>query len=283
MGGLVGNNSGFISLGTVDKFDVAQAECLSGFNFGGVVGVNTGSIRTTHASSKLCSEAAPANVGGSLSKTVGIGGLAGRNEGYAVNSYCDIVAYAQVNSAPASGSLVSVGGIMGNNYSDKKDTSSSTTSGIGAVNYCYATGSITVKVASDIKNVTVYAGGIAGRNTHSKLSSLFTAVNITVQNEGKNNIGYLLGARENGSALKTNCFYIEDTNLKLNGVDYKRVPAESGDGEEDIFPVTEGGAALQKSKFGDDSVFTTLGFVKDDPWMIDPDHEYPVFNHKIYS
>ena len=287
IGGLVGNNSGHIALSTVLFFKVNRAESLTDFSFGGVAGVNTGSIRTTHASSVLCSEAAPAIASGSLSQTVGIGGIAGRSEGYIINSYCDIKAYAKINSAPKFGCLVAAGGVVGSNYSNKKDTSTTATSGICAINSCYATGEISVKVDESIKNVTVYAGGVAGRNSHNKIGSVFSALNVNVSNQGSSNLGFVVGAMENNSAVKANCYYINSVKLVSNGVEYKRTPGASDDGKDDIetFPITKVGAAMEKAEFASDSVLTKLGFTKDNPWKLSEDKDYPylVFNSKIYE
>ncbi|MDE6302439.1 MAG: hypothetical protein K2M36_02495, partial [Clostridia bacterium] len=287
IGGLVGNNSGHIALSTVLLFKVNNAQSLTDFSFGGVAGVNTGSIRTTHANSVLCSEQAPANVSGSLSQTVSIGGLAGRSEGYVINCYCDIKAYAKINNAPKFGCLVAVGGAVGNNFSNKKDTSTTATSGISAINSCYATGEISVKVDESIENVTVFAGGVAGRNSHNKIGSVFSALNVNVDNKGKSNLGFVVGAMENNSAVKANCYYINSVKLVSNGVEYKRTPGASGDGKDDIetFPITNVGAAMEKAEFATDSVLTKLGFTKDNPWKLSEDKDYPylVFNSKIYE
>ncbi len=281
MGGLVGRNSSFISLSTVASFNVSGVESLTEFVFGGVAGINTGSIRTTKSDATLCSADAPAKVSGSRLQAVCIGGLVGKNEGFAVNSYCNANLYAKISDAPRNGSIVSVGGIMGSNYSDKKDTSTSQTSGIGAINFCYSTGEIVVTVADGIKDVTVYAGGVAGRNTHSKHGSTFTATNITVTNkEGINKLGYYFGAMENDSKVNAHCYYVKENVLTLNGEVYKRVQGE-GDEFTENFPITAIGTARPIEDFKKSDILTTMEF-SGTVWQV-VEGELPTFLTDIYS
>lgn len=219
MGGMVGINASPTRLNTI-KFAVNGLTSLKALTFGGVAGTNNGSVATTVAKVTLCSEASSAKAGGSLSSPTSVGGMFGKNEGYVINSYVIANLYVEIEDAPQ-GNLY-IGGIVGSNYSDKKDTSTGTETGVCAINYCYSMGEIKVTVAENITGVNVYAGGIAGRNTHKKLASLFSTVEITVSNNGANNLGHIVGAMIKDSGTNGKIFYDKDGAVTLikNGNTY---------------------------------------------------------------
>lgn len=281
MGGLVGNNSSAISQCQVRSFTVKNAESLTDFVFGGVAGSNTGTIRKTSAIVKLGAEDNPVLARGSRLQQVSIGGLVGKNEGDAGNCFSNAELYVSVTKAPSDGSIVSVGGLIGNNYSDKTQTNTSSESGICAIFYCYSIGKVVVNVAEDIDNVNVYAGGIAGRNTHSKLKSMFSTVSVEVNNvEANSNLGYLFGAMEKKSTVNGNCYYVDNpANIKLNGASYERVYGEDDKFTEN-FHITVVGDATEEANFkkagwvvGSETDKSQLGFSGND-WGVE-DGSYP--------
>ena len=227
MGGIVGVNSGAILTSSV-KLNVNSVESLDEFTFGGVVGENVvgGNIGKTDATVTLCSVANPAKVGGSLTQYASIGGLVGKNEGSAINSYSNANLYVSFEKAAESGGGLSIGGLMGRNDSIRTDSLSGTTVGIGAINYCYSVGEIVVTVAEGLSDkVTVYAGGIAGRHSQnnektSKIGSVFTTVSINVTNVGDNHLGKLFASMEKKAAVNAKCFYAKESLLICNGTEY---------------------------------------------------------------
>lgn len=293
MGGIVGINGSVIRLSTVTKFEIKNATSLTEFVFGGVAGVSTGNIRVVNANVTLGSKDAPVNAGGSRSQTVAVGGMVGKNEGYAINSYCTANLYVRIASAPQNGSIVSVGGIMGSNYSDKKDSSTSTESGICAINYCYSLGEIAVTVADGVDNVSVYAGGIAGRNTHKKLGSLFSTVNVTVVNEGgDNNVGRIVGKMLNDVATNGNIFFIEEADLTVNGTKLGADTELEGTSVTVIGNITEE-ANFRSGKWvvGADGGTSVIGF-NGQTWEVvqsgedaegHPVYGYPTFKADVYN
>ncbi|MDE6061108.1 MAG: hypothetical protein K2G31_06545, partial [Clostridia bacterium] len=227
MGGIVGVNSGSILSSSV-KINVENIESLDEVTFGGVVGENVvnGNIGKTDATVTLCSAASPAKVGGSLTQYASIGGLVGKNEGSAINSYSNAKLYVLFEKAASNGGILSIGGLMGRNYSYSTDSLTGTTVGIGAINYCYSVGEIVVKVAENLSdNVTVYAGGIAGRHSQnnektSKVGSIFANVSINVTNAGKNYLGKLFATMEKKASLNAKCFYAKESALVCNGTEF---------------------------------------------------------------
>ncbi|MDE5601439.1 MAG: hypothetical protein K2J16_02970, partial [Clostridia bacterium] len=236
MGGMVGVNTGTILTSSV-KFNVESVESLDEFTFGGVVGENIvgGNIGKTDVTVTLCSESKPAKVGGSLTQSASIGGLVGKNEGSAINSYSNAKLYVSFEKAAGNGAMLSIGGLMGSNFSYSTDSLSGTTVGIGAINYCYSVGEIVVKVSESLSDkVTVYAGGIAGRHSQnndktSKVGSIFTTVSINVTNAGKNHLGKLFATLEKKAAVNAKSFYAKESTLVCNGTEYAGKDAEYPD------------------------------------------------------
>lgn len=254
MGGIVGANSGAILRSSV-KMNAEKVQSLEEFLFGGVAGSSAGSVELTDANVKLGSEDNYAKAGGSL-HLVYVGGMVGKNDGWATNSYSNANLYVSIEGTPQSGTSLSVGGIMGSNYSDKMDTSSSSTRGTGAINYCYSIGEIAVKVANELKNVTVYVGGIAGRNSQGnvcRISSVFSTVSINVTNADDNcNIGHLFGSMENNASVNGKCYYTLESKIVLNGKEYIRVNGEEeGKFTEPNFELINVGEATVGANFTD--------------------------------
>lgn len=273
MGGMVGINAGQIRLSTVQSFNVVDAVSLGEFIFGGVAGINTSNLRVVNATVKLGSASNAVKARGSLSNVVAVGGLIGKNEGYILNCYVNAELYVEIVSVAQTGGIVTVGGLVGNNFSDKKDTSSSTESGVCAINYCYSVGEISVKVADGAQKVAVYAGGIAGRNTHKKLGSLFSVMNITVSNAGaKSYVGRIVGKMLNDVATNGNIFFIQEANINVTG------EAET----QDLGTVTEE-ANFRDGKWvtgadGGNSVIRFSGTT----WEV-VDGQYPTFKADVYN
>lgn len=209
IGGIAATNGGQISKSDV-TIAVTKLTSLDEAYFGGVCADNSGSVITTKSSATL-----DATVGGAISQIVCIGGIIGRNEGYVYNSHCAVDI--KVVAKKANG-IVALGGIIGSNFSDKTDSGSSSTSGIGAINSTYATGSVSVEATAD--NIELYVGGIAGRNSQSKIANCFVATDITVKNtqSGKNNIGRTFGKHEKKASFSTaTIHYAIDKAFTLNG------------------------------------------------------------------
>ena len=286
MGGIVGINGSAVRLCTVENFTVESAVSLTEFVFGGVAGSNTGNIRLTKASVTLGSEQAPVSVCGSLSYATCIGGMVGKNEGYALNSHVTAMLYVAVSDA-ATNANVYVGGIMGSNYSDKKDSSSASETGICAINYCYSLGEIKVTVADTVTGVSVYAGGIAGRNSHKKLASLFSTVKITVANNGDNNLGHMFGKMLNDVGTNGKIFYDKESVVTLikDGKTYS-IKGDGKDSEEYV-NFTNIGDGTEESNFrkadwvvGSPSSASVIGF--GDSWEV-PDNGYPSLKQDVYN
>lgn len=235
VGGLVGSNGGVISQSQA-SVDISALSSQGETCIGGASAVSTGTVGRTSVSLTLCSENAPAQVGTTLSKNASIGGLVGKNEGTVINSYCDGVNIFVV--ATRSNGIVAVGGIVGNNFTDKRDTSTSQTSGIGCINSSYARGQIVITQAEGTSGIVVYAGGVAGRNSQSKIASDFAIVNITVTNNGTNHLGYLMGSLERGATIVSGWYDSENT-ITLNGVKH----------EGDNFEVIKNGVATDTANF----------------------------------
>lgn len=210
VGGIMASNGGQISSCAVIDLAV-ELESRDEMYFGGICADNSGSISKSYVNAETVS----LKVGGGVSPSVCIGGLIGTNEGYIINSYCN----ANISvSANRNNAIISLGGIAGNNISAKTDSTSSTTTGIGAINYVYATGSIKLNVENDV-SVSTYVGGIIGRNSATKISNCFTLVDIDVVNgkDSTNHIGNLLGSKEKDGVLGSGLVYATDNKLNLNG------------------------------------------------------------------
>ncbi len=210
IGGIASSNGGQISKNDV-TIKVSKLESIDETYFGGVCADNSGSIITTKVNATLQN----ATVGGAISQIVCVGGIVGRNEGYILNSYCE--ANIDVTAQKKSG-IIAVGGIVGSNFSDKTDSSSSSTTGIGAINSTYCIGSI--KVNATAENITLYVGGIAGRNSQSKISSCFVVTDIEVANteSGINRIGRTFGKHESKVSMTADLIhYASDKTFTLNG------------------------------------------------------------------
>ena len=214
MGGIAGVNGGAISASQV-AITASDLESLDETYFGGVCADNTGRVITTSATANI-----NAKVGGAISQIVCVGGMIGRNEGYILNGYCNI----DINVvAQKENGIVAVGGIVGSNFSDKTDSSSSTRTGVSAINLAYSVGSIKVSTATlqEGKKIELYVGGIAGRNNQTKkISNCFTVTDIVVENstDGVNNIGYTFGKHEKKTEFSTTSIYFaRDKKFTLNG------------------------------------------------------------------
>ncbi len=210
VGGIVGKNGGFISKSktslTLNGVSSADETYL-----GGACADNTGSVATTDIAITLNGET---NVGG----IVNVGGAIGKNEGYILNCHASVKLDGIATDKATS--QLNVGGFIGNNFSEKTDSSSSETTGIGAINACYVTGSVSVK-STAVASANV--GGFVGRNSQSKIDSIFAIVNVEVDNLGESKVGYLFGSLEKGSdtSIKsTRCWYAKESELKLNGTVY---------------------------------------------------------------
>ena len=295
LGGAVGVSSSAIRLCKIE-LTVTKAISLTEFVFGGAVGANNGSIRTTYATVTLGKEDAPVSASGSISYATCIGGLIGKNGGYVLNSYANAELFVQINDKPANASDLYIGGLVGSNYSSITDSQeSSTESGICAINYSYSIGKIVVNVDSNISSVNVYVGGIAGRNSHKKVSSLFSTVGITVANEGNSYLGHIFGRminKENGTNGKI--FYDEASAITLikDGKTYQI----TGDGKdaEEFIKFENVGEGTNKANFtdskwvvGSENDSSKLGF-SGTVWEVKEkeeggEDEYPSFKPSIYD
>lgn len=207
IGGVTGTNGGVVTK-SVSTLTVVSLESKNGLDLGGIAASSTGGITLNEADLSLGTSTAPAVVGANAN----VGGLAGKSEGYVQSSVANVAVYI-CNSA--TNCVVSVGGLVGNNYSIKSDYSTGDTS-MGTIIQSYATGTLNI---SSEANATVYAGGLAGRNNKSNISCDFALVNISVENAGTSNLGKLFGSMESSAAIKTpaTVLYANETTLTLNG------------------------------------------------------------------
>ncbi len=212
VGGLVATNGGTISLSSA-TIKVDALSSVSSTNFGGVSAVNTGTLSRVSADVTLASSSAPALIGASTSQVAGIGGIAGKNEGVIITSYANAQLYARMIN---SNSIVTIGGIVGNNYSDRRDSQSSQIQGVGVINSCYVVGEIVLDKQEGVTGAVVYAASLAGRNSQSKLAKNFAIVNVSVTNDGTNNVGYLFGSMEKRSTMVSG-WYAKESTFTLNG------------------------------------------------------------------
>lgn len=213
VGGIVANNGGTISMSKV-KIDVRALSSEKATQFGGVAAINTGTISRVSGDVTLASSANPALVGASISQVAGIGGIAGKNEGILITSCVNASLYAR---AINSDSIVTIGGLVGNNYSDRRDSQSSQIKGVGVINSCYVVGNIVLDKVDGASNVTVYCASLAGRNSQSKLAKNFAIVDISITNDGVNNVGYLFGSMEKKSVMNGTGYYAKECTFVLNG------------------------------------------------------------------
>ena len=281
IGGVAGTNGGQVSQCEAVVASENNATATSTAYFGGAVADNAAAVEQVAVKASFGSHGCPAIVGGTLSQSINIGGIVGKNEGYVRNSYVDSDLHVILNK---SASIVAIGGIVGNNFSGKSQSGTSTT-GVGAINYCYSTGTIDVTVDGDTNNVRLYAAGIAGRNSQKAISSCFTLVNIAVDNtandeasELKNNdtntlfLGFGFGSMENNSTV-TKCWYAPQNTLSLNGELYKVSVVDGEDVEN--FAITKTGNLKatdpdSTSSFRSETWFTdNTGFDFKDVWTIE--------------
>ena len=286
LGGMIGSNSGPIRLGEV-VFNVKSATSLSEFVYGGVAGVNGGSIHTTYVTATLGNAEAPVSVSGSAQDTC-IGGFIGTNTGYMLNCYATANLYVQVENAPKNASNLFVGGLVGSNHSAMTDSQDAVTdAGIGAINYSYSLGNISVKVKNGVKSVSVYVGGIAGRNSHKKVASLFSTVKINVTNDGKSYLGHIFGKMKDGVSTNGKIFYANESviNLVKDGKEYEISGDGKGSEEYVNFEnIGEGTDAVNFKKadwlFGTQTTSSPIGF--GEIWEVVGD-QYPTFKDSIYD
>lgn len=232
IGGFTGSNGGSIleSSVSVNVNDIVSKEELI---FGGATALHAGTLSKTASDVVLGSEANPVTAGGG-SQRIGIGGLVGRNDGFVEDCPVNAQMYIKADKA----SVIAVGGIVGNN------ASASTNSRPGSIKKSYAAGKIVVKTG-DAKNVTVYAGGIAGRNSKNDLSQNFAVLDISVENNAEgaqNKLGYLFGSFD-GTVSNISGWYASENQIVLNGVTHKKLD------DEDNFPVLTLGEATAKANF----------------------------------
>ena len=281
IGGVAGTNGGQVSQCEAVVASENNVTATSTAYFGGAVADNAAAVEQVAVKASFGSNGCPAIVGGTLSQSINIGGIVGKNEGYVRNSYVDANLHVILNK---SASIVAIGGIVGNNFSGKSQSGTSTT-GVGAINYCYSTGTIDVTVDGDTNNVRLYAAGIAGRNSQKAISSCFTLVNIAVDNtandeasELKNNdtntlfLGFGFGSMENNSTV-TKCWYAPQNTLSLNGELYTVSVVDGEDVEN--FAITKTGNLKatdpdSTSSFRSETWFTdNTGFDFKDVWTIE--------------
>lgn len=281
IGGVAGTNGGQVSQCEAVVASENNVTATSTAYFGGAVADNAAAVEQVAVKASFGSDGCPAIVGGTLSQSINIGGIVGKNEGYVRNSYVDTDLHVILNK---SASIVAIGGIVGNNFSGKSQSGTSTT-GVGAINYCYSTGTIDVSVDRDTNNVRLYAAGIAGRNSQKAISSCFTLVNIAVDNtandeagELKNNdtntlfLGFGFGSMENNSTV-TKCWYAPQNTLSLNGELYTVSVVDGEDVEN--FAITKTGNLKatdpdSTSSFRSETWFTdNTGFDFKDVWTIE--------------
>lgn len=240
IGGITASNGGKVIKCSVDTLSITGLESDGDFNLGGACAENFGAITETCAT---------VDVKGNLSSGVCMGGIVGNNDGYVYNAHCFVLIDATCDKANA---IVQVGGIVGNNTSAKTDSSTSQTTAVGAINCAYSIGNI----ALTCENATVYVGGIAARNSASKIASCFTTVDIVVKNTGnENNLGYLFGTSA-ANISETAVHYTRQNILKLGDETFVQ-PANSAQDSKSVF---EGGW----------STYNTLKIdLSDDIWFVE--------------
>lgn len=237
IGGIIASNSKKMTKCTAE-ISIKGLESDGELSLGGACAENFGGVVET---------AATVEFDGSITASVCIGGLVGKNDGYIHNAHSSVAIDVACNKANA---IVQIGGIAGNNTSAKSDSSTSQTNAVGAINCAYSIGNI----ALSGERLTTYIGGIAARNASSKIASCFTTVDIAVNNTcDANNLGYLFGSNS-ASASKT-VHYTKENKLTLGGETF----AEPTNDAQDKKSVFEGGW----------SSFNTMNIaLAEDVWMV---------------
>lgn len=241
LGGIAGRSGGTVTKSNA-SVTVENGTISSGAaSIGGIAGDGTGSLATSSANITVSALVANANVGG----------LIGKNEGYVLNAYA-IVDFDL--TAAGKNAMLSVGGLIGNNFSSKTETGTSQTIGIGAINKSYSDGEINVTV-NDGALTTLFVGGIAGRNNKSKIGGVFTLVDITVDGvkDGvKTNLGFAFGSMESKSTINSG-WYGDGNTLTLNGEKYELKfdgnDAEGNPTYTENFAITQVGTKTESSNF----------------------------------
>lgn len=241
LGGIAGRSGGTVTKSNA-SVTVENGTISSGAaSIGGIAGDGTGSLATSSANITVSALVANANVGG----------LIGKNEGYVLNAYA-IVDFDL--TAAGKNAMLSVGGLIGNNFSSKTETGTSQTIGIGAINKSYSDGEINVAV-NDGALTTLFVGGIAGRNNKSKIGGVFTLVDITVDGvkDGvKSNLGFAFGSMEAKATINSG-WYGDGNTLTLNGEKYELKfdgnDAEGNPTYTENFAITQVGTKTESSNF----------------------------------
>lgn len=241
LGGIAGRSGGTVTKSNA-SVTVENGTISSGAaSIGGIAGDGTGSLATSSANITVSALVANANVGG----------LIGKNEGYVLNAYA-IVDFDL--TAAGKNAILSVGGLIGNNFSSKTETGTSQTIGIGAINKSYSDGEINVAV-NDGALTTLFVGGIAGRNNKSKIGGVFTLVDITVDGvkDGvKSNLGFAFGSMEAKATINSG-WYGDGNTLTLNGEKYELKfdgnDAEGNPTYTENFAITQVGTKTESSNF----------------------------------
>lgn len=241
LGGIAGRSGGTVTKSNT-SVTVENGTISSGAaSIGGIAGDGTGSLATSSANITVSALVANANVGG----------LIGKNEGYVLNAYA-IVDFDL--TAAGKNAILTVGGLIGNNFSSKTETGTSQTIGIGAINKSYSDGEINVAV-NDGALTTLFVGGIAGRNNKSKIGGVFTLVDITVDGvkDGvKSNLGFAFGSMEAKATINSG-WYGDGNTLTLNGEKYELKfdgnDAEGNPTYTENFAITQVGTKTESSNF----------------------------------
>lgn len=241
LGGIAGRSGGTVTKSNA-SVAVENGTISSGAaSIGGIAGDGTGSLATSSANITVSALVANAN----------IGGLIGKNEGYVLNAYA-IVDFDL--TAAGKNAILTVGGLIGNNFSSKTETGTSQTIGIGAINKSYSDGEINVAV-NDGALTTLFVGGIAGRNNKSKIGGVFTLVDITVDGvkDGvKSNLGFAFGSMESKSTINSG-WYGDGNKLSLNGVEHERkyegLDKDNNPIYTENFAITQVGTEIESSNF----------------------------------
>lgn len=150
---------------------------------GGLVGRNLGSINRSHVTANFGTEENPLTVGSTFKiedsyANVAIGGLSGNNEGYIKDCYSEGGIYVNVKSTQGN-TQVSIGGLVGANYSNKVITGSTSQTTVGSINFCYSLVTLDVGIDDNVTG-TINVGGLIGRNKYAYLKSNFVRADITV-------------------------------------------------------------------------------------------------------
>lgn len=241
LGGIAGRSGGTVTKSNA-SVTVENGTISSGAaSIGGIAGDGTGSVATSSANITVSALVANANVGG----------LIGKNEGYVLNAYANVDFDL---TAAGKNAILSVGGLIGNNFSSKTETGTSQTIGIGAINKSYSDGEINVSV-NDGALTTLFVGGIAGRNNKSKIGGVFTLVDITVDGvkDGVNsNLGFAFGSMEAKATINSG-WYGDGNKLSLNGVEHERkyegLDKDNNPIYTENFAITQVGTEIESSNF----------------------------------